>query len=79
MPVKKNSMLPIALVLTISVGVANLGFIGIAHMLSPILSILCPSLIVLSISNIINKMYEIKTRKAPIFLTFALSTVNYFI
>lgn len=79
LPMDKGSWLPLAITLTISIAVANLGFIGIAKMLSPVLNILCPSLIVLSISNIINKMYEIKTRKAPIFITFALSTVNYFI
>lgn len=79
LPMNKGMMLPLMITLTISIAVANMGFIGIANMLSPILNILCPSLIVLSISNIINKMYEIRTRKAPIFITFALSTVNYFI
>lgn len=79
LPRNQGVLLPLGITLVISIGVANLGFIGIANMLSPILNILCPSLIVLSISNIINKMYEIRTRKAPIFLTFALSTVNYFL
>lgn len=79
LPVNKGPLLPLGMTLVISIAVANLGFIGIANMLSPILNILCPSLIVLSISNIINKMYEIRTRKAPIFITFALSTVNYFV
>lgn len=79
LPIDKGPLLPLGLTLALSVGIANLGFIGIANMLSPVLGILCPSLIVLSISNIINKMYEIRTRKTPIFLTFALSTVNYFI
>lgn len=79
LPVDKGPLLPLGITLVISVAIANLGFIGIANMLSPILGILCPSLIVLSISNIVNKMYEIRTRKMPIFLTFALSTVNYFI
>lgn len=79
LPVNKGPLLPLGITLLISIAVANLGFIGIANMLSPVLNILCPSLIVLSISNIVNKLYEIRTRKTPIFLTFALSTVNYFI
>ncbi len=79
LPINKGPLLPLGITLVISVAIANLGFTGIANMLAPILNILCPSLIVLSISNIINKMYEIRTRKAPIFITFALSTVNYFI
>ena len=79
LPDNTGPLIPLGITLGVSIAVANLGFIGIANMLSPILNILCPSLIVLSISNIINKMYEIRTRKAPIFITFALSTVNYFI
>ncbi|MBS4171109.1 Uncharacterized protein NEOC95_001849 [Neochlamydia sp. AcF95] len=79
LPVDKGPLLPLGITLGISLGIANLGFSGIASMLSPLLNILCPSLIVLSISNIINKLYEIRTRKAPIFITFALSTMNYFI
>lgn len=79
LPTNQGPLLPLGITLAISVAVANLGFIGIAQMLSPVLNILCPSLIVLSISNIINKMYEIKTRKAPIIVTFVLSTINYFV
>ena len=57
--------------------IANLGFIGIANMLSPILQILCPGLIVLSVLNIANKMYNVRLAKAPVYTAFALSTIGY--
>jgi LIVCS family branched-chain amino acid:cation transporter len=79
MPKNQGPMIPLFITLGISLVIANLGFTGIANMLSPVLNILCPSLIVLSILNIVNKMYEIRTRKTPVLVTFALSTVNYFI
>lgn len=79
LPVNKGPLLPLVITLTISIAVANLGFMGIANMLSPVLGILCPSLIVLSILNIVNKLYDIRTRKTPVIITFALSTLNYFI
>lgn len=65
--------------LLISCGIANLGFMGIANMLSPILQILCPALIVLCIMNIANKLYETKVSKIPVFATFAISTIGHFI
>lgn len=79
LPSNQGFILPIIITLTISVAIANLGFMGIANMLSPILGILCPALIVLSISNIINKLYEIKMPKSPVIITFALSILNYFV
>ncbi len=65
--------------LGISALMANIGFMGIAEMLSPILQILCPGLIILSILNIFHKLYEMRMRRAPIFAAFALSTIGYFI
>jgi branched-chain amino acid:cation transporter, LIVCS family len=79
LPVNKGTLLPIGITLGISIAVANLGFIGIAKMLSPALEILCPCLIVLSLLNIVNKMYDIPTRKWPVFMTLGLSIANFFI
>lgn len=68
---------PLVITLVISGLIANLGFIGIANMLSPILHLICPGLIVLSLLNLVHKLYEVQLSKAPVFLTFALSTVGY--
>lgn len=65
--------------LTLSMLVANLGFMGIANMLSPILQILCPGLIILCILNILHKLYEMRMRKAPIYAAFAISLVSYIV
>jgi LIVCS family branched-chain amino acid:cation transporter len=70
-------LLPILITLGLSTLIANLGFIGIANMLSPILQILCPGLIVLSILNIGNKLYDVRSAKMPVFTAFALSMVGY--
>lgn len=62
--------------LAISILIANLGFMGIAGMLSPILQILCPGLIVLSLLNVIHKLYERRISRVPVLATFALSTLE---
>ncbi|NGX54975.1 MAG: Branched-chain amino acid transport system 2 carrier protein [Chlamydiae bacterium] len=59
--------------------IANLGFMGIAGMLAPILQILCPGLILLSILNILHKLYEMETRRVPVYAAFAISTLGYFL
>lgn len=73
---KGGNLLPIVITLGISAVIANLGFMGIAGMLSPALHILCPGLIVLSILNIIYKLYEVRLSKAPVYVTFALSAIG---
>lgn len=74
---KGGSLLPLVITLAISMLIANLGFMGIASLLSPVLQILCPGLIVLSVFNIANKLYETRVPKIPVFATFALSTIAY--
>jgi branched-chain amino acid:cation transporter, LIVCS family len=74
---KGGYVLPLVITLAISGIIANLGFMGIANMLSPVLQVLCPGLIVLCILNMIHKLYEIQTSKTPVFVTFAISTVGY--
>lgn len=76
---KGNTLVALSLSLALSALVANLGFMGIASMLSPLLQILCPGLIILSILNILHKVYEMRMRKAPVFAAFAISLFAYFI
>lgn len=76
---KGGNLLPLILTLVISCGIANLGFMGIAAMLSPILQILCPGLIMLSVLNVSHKLYETRVPKIPVFATFALSTLGHVI
>jgi branched-chain amino acid:cation transporter, LIVCS family len=70
-----------ALILTLVISslIANMGFMGIANMLSPVLQVLCPGLIVLSILNIFNKLYETQVPRVPVFAAFAISTLGYVI
>jgi LIVCS family branched-chain amino acid:cation transporter len=76
---KKGSLaLATCLSLGIAMIIANLGFMGIAALLSPILQILCPGLILLSIFNILHQLYAIKMRKMPVYAAFAIATVGYF-
>ncbi|HSW87304.1 MAG TPA: branched-chain amino acid transport system II carrier protein [Rhabdochlamydiaceae bacterium] len=72
-----STLVSLLVTLAISGLIANLGFTGIANMLSPILQILCPGLIVLSVLNIANKMYNVRLAKAPVFTAFAISTIGY--
>jgi LIVCS family branched-chain amino acid:cation transporter len=74
---KSGTLLPQLITLGLSVGIANLGFMGIAGMLSPLLQILCPGLIVLCLLNVAHKLYETRVSRVPIFATFALSSLEY--
>jgi len=78
---KKKGSLYLAsfIALGLSALIANMGFMGIAAMLSPMLQILCPGLIILSILNIMHKLYEMRIRRVPVYAAFALSTIGYFI
>lgn len=76
---KGGNLLPLLITLGLSGAIANLGFGGIASMLSPILHILCPGLIVLSVLNIIYRLYEVHPRRTPVFAAFGLSTLAYFL
>lgn len=74
-----NKWIPLIMTLAISSFIANLGFMGIANMLGPILQILCPGLIVLSLLNIFHKLYETRVHKIPVFATFAISAISHVI
>lgn len=72
-----GTVFPLLFTLAISAAIANLGYMGIAEMLGPVLQILCPGLIMLSIFNIFHKLYETRVPKVPVLATFALSTLGY--
>lgn len=74
---KIGNLFPLLFTLGISCCIATFGFSGIAQMLGPILQILCPGLIVLSLLNIGHKLFETKLAKTPVFVTFGLSTITY--
>ncbi|MCH9625091.1 MAG: Branched-chain amino acid transport system 2 carrier protein [Chlamydiales bacterium] len=77
---EKGSMnTAVAISLGLSMLVANLGFMGIASLLSPVLQILCPGLIILCILNILHKLYEMRMHKAPVFAAFAISVATYLV
>lgn len=70
-------LMPLVATLVISIVLANAGFMGIAAMLSPILQILCPGLIVLSVFNILHKLMETRVPRLPVFATFAVSVLGH--
>lgn len=77
---KVSTLSSLIFTLVLSWGISNLGFMGIANLLSPILQILCPGLIVLSVLNIASKIYEIThATKAPVYAAFGISTVSYLV
>ncbi|MFV0339231.1 MAG: branched-chain amino acid transport system II carrier protein [Parachlamydiaceae bacterium] len=63
--------------LVISYFISTLNFSGIIHFLAPILEVLYPALILLSILNILHKLYGIKTVKGPVLALF-LATLAFY-
>lgn len=66
---------PHALLITLAIafGVSTLDFNGIAHLLAPVLQLFYPALIVLSLLNILYKIYGFQPIKIPVLLVFGLS------
>jgi branched-chain amino acid:cation transporter, LIVCS family len=63
---------PLSLFVTLFIAfcVSTLEFSGIATFLAPILETLYPALIVLTVANIANKLWDLKVQKWPVVLTF---------
>lgn len=57
---------------------ANLGFGGILAFLGPILQVVYPGLILLSVLNILYSLYGFQKVKIPVFLTFTLALICFF-
>ena len=64
--------------LIISFFVSTLNFTGIAAFLAPILQICYPALIVLTLVNVLHKLYHFKPVKIPVLVVFVLSLIGYF-
>lgn len=71
---------PTGLIVTllITYAVSTLDFHGIAQMLKPILQVCYPALITLSFMNILNKLYQFKPVKIPVFAVFILSCMLFY-
>lgn len=76
---KINTTYSLLITLIITTLFANLGFKGISSFLSPILQIIYPGLILLTLLNLLHSLYGYKTIKIPVFTTFIFSTVIYLI
>jgi LIVCS family branched-chain amino acid:cation transporter len=74
---KVGSTWPLAITLFASALMANLGFSAIMKIWGPILGILYPSLIVLCLFNIANKLLEVKMVKTPVFAALALGSAGF--
>ncbi len=72
-------LVSLIITLVISYYISTLNFTGIVSMLAPILQILYPALLVLSILNIFYKIYHIKPVKVPFFATLILVLLIYLI
>lgn len=67
----------ITLVITFFVAIMN--FTQIAAFLGPILQIAYPALIMLTVMNILNKLYGVEFIKLPVLIVFVVSLVNYYV
>lgn len=65
--------------LIITFFISTLNFTGIVNFLQPILQVCYPALIVLCIVNILHKLYHFSWIKTPVFVTFFLSLIAYFL
>lgn len=74
---KISSTLALILTLVMTTLFANLGFGGIAAFLGPILQVVYPGLIILTILNFLHALYGYRMVKTPVFFIFAGSAVMY--
>ncbi len=74
---KISPMASLSITLAATTLFANLGFGGIAAFLGPILQIVYPGLILLTILNFLHSVYGYRMVKFPVFATFAVSAAIY--
>lgn len=69
-----RSKIPYELLLVVTLFItywfSKFGFSGIVSMISPVLVIMCPALITLSVFNLLHRFYGVKMVKAPVFGVF---------
>jgi branched-chain amino acid:cation transporter, LIVCS family len=76
---KISPTLALILTLIMTTFFANLGFGGIAAFLGPILQVVYPGLILLTVLNLLHSLYGYRMVKLPVFLTFIGSAIIYLI
>ncbi len=74
---RMSRWLAILIPMAIATFLANLGFMGIAKMLAPVLQVMCPGLIILCVLNILHKLYAMNTPRAPVYVAFGVSLIGY--
>lgn len=74
---KISPTLALILTLILTTLFANLGFGGIAAFLNPILQVVYPGLILLTVLNLFHSLYGHRMVKLPVFLAFAGSAILY--
>jgi branched-chain amino acid:cation transporter, LIVCS family len=74
---KMHYQAALILTLVLSFFISTFKFTGIVAILAPILQILYPALIVLSLVNILYKLIHFKPVKTPVFVTFLVSLMAY--
>lgn len=62
----------LAIILLITIGISSLEFTGIVRLLLPVLQVIYPALLILSLFNIFHKMFDYKPIKFPVFTTASL-------
>lgn len=72
---KLNYQSSLIITLIISYAISTLNFTGIVQMLAPILEVLYPSLIVLTLLNIFYKLFRFEPVKIPVLATFILTLI----
>jgi LIVCS family branched-chain amino acid:cation transporter len=72
-----GTILPLGLTLVATALMANLGFSGIMKIWGPILEILYPSLIVLCLLNIANRLFAVRMVKTPVFAALAFGSASF--
>jgi branched-chain amino acid:cation transporter, LIVCS family len=65
--------------LVITFAFANVGFAGIVGMIAPVLAVWYPGLLVLSILNVLYKVFRFKSVRTPVFLTVGLVLLRKFL
>lgn len=66
---------PMSLLMTtvVTFGMSTLGFSGISQVLTPVLTVIYPALIVLTVVNLLYQLYDFKPVKAPVAIALLLS------
>lgn len=75
---KINYTTSLIITLAITFGISTLNFTGIIKLLAPILELCYPALIVLSLLNILHKLYQFQPVKIPVLTVFTGSLLAYF-